>query len=82
MYINLGQASISIEDKQKAMTTEDLCKFLKDTVGIEDKYIELFREDKVLGNELSSYDDDDLESLGISEKRIRKKIMKHFEVLK
>ena len=76
----LDQASMSIKDKQKAMTTEDLCKFLKD-IGIEDDYIELFKKDKTNGCELATYDDNDLKDLGITQKRIRKKILARFKEL-
>lgn len=62
------------------MTTEDLCRFLKEC-KIQDKYIELFREDQVIGSELALYTEDELEDLGIKEKRIRKKILAHFKVL-
>ena len=71
---------MSIKDKQKAMTTEDLCTFLKD-IGINDKYIELFKKDKVHSWELAAYNEQDLEDLGIDQRRIRKKILSHFEVL-
>ena len=76
----IDQASMSIKDKQKAMTTEDLCTFLKE-IGIDDKYIELFKKDNVHGCELTKYDEQDLEDLGIDQRRIRKKILSHFEVL-
>ena len=76
----LDQASMSIEDKQKAMTTEDLCIFLKE-IGINDKYIELFKQDKLHGCELATYDEQDLEDLGIDQRRIRKKILSRFKLL-
>ena len=59
------------------MTTEELCKWLKDK-NIDVKYIECFRKDGVDGSELATYDDNDLEHLGISVPRIRKKIMVQF----
>ena len=64
-------------EKAMNMTTEELCKWLKDT-KINVKYINCFREDGVDGSELATYDDNDLEDLGISEQRIRKKIMVQF----
>lgn len=63
--------------KAMNMTTEELCQWLKER-KIDDKYIECFREDNVDGSELATYDDNDLEELGISEPRIRKKIMVQF----
>ena len=62
------------------MTSEDVSKFLKEC-GIDDKYIELLRKQKVNGSVLSLYDDDDLKDLGIKEKLIRKNILGHFRVL-
>ena len=62
------------------MSVEDLCKFLKE-IGIEDKYIKLFKSDKINGSELARYGEDELEDLGITKPRIRKKIIAHFEVL-
>ena len=59
------------------MNTEELCHWLKEK-GVADKYIESFRKEKVDGSELATYDDDDLQDLGISEQRIRKKIMVQF----
>ena len=76
----LDQASMSIKDKQKAMTTEDLCIFLKE-IGIEDKYIELLKQKKVNGCELAVYDEQDLEELGIDRRWMRKKIISRFEML-
>ena len=63
--------------KAMAMNTEELCQWLKDW-NIADHYIECFREDKIDGKELAAYDDNDLKDLGISEPRIRKKIMIQF----
>ena len=64
-------------DKAMAMSTEELCQWLKDR-NIADTYIECFREENVDGAELAAYDDNDLKQLGISEPRIRKKIMIQF----
>ena len=67
-------------DKAMKMTSEELCQWLKEK-KIADKYIECFREDDVDGSELATYNDDDLEHLGISEPRIRKKIMVKFRAI-
>ena len=63
--------------KAMEMSTEELCQWLKD-IKIDVKYIECFREEEVDGSELATYDDTDLKDLGISEQRIRKKIMVQF----
>lgn len=63
--------------KAMEMTTEELCQWLKD-IRVDVKYIESFREENVDGSELATYDDSDLQDLGISEQRIRKKIMVQF----
>ena len=63
--------------KAMEMSTEELCQWLKD-IKVDAKYIEYFREEKVDGSELAAYDDTDLQELGISEQRIRKKIMIQF----
>lgn len=63
--------------KAMEMTSEELCKWLKEK-NIADNYIECFREEDVGGSELATYTDDDLQQLGISESRIRKKIMAQF----
>ena len=80
MLFLLDQGSTSIKDEQKKMTTEDLCRFLKE-YNIPDKYIELLRKNRVNGSVLARYDEDCLEDLGIKEKRIRKDILGHFDVL-
>ena len=63
--------------KAMGLTTEGLCQWLKD-IKVDVKYIECFREEDVDGSELATYDDSDLQGLGISEQRIRKKIMVQF----
>ena len=67
----------ALSDKAMGMTTEELCQWLKD-IKVDVKYIEFFREENVDGSELATYDDSDLQELGISEQRIRKKIMVQF----
>ena len=62
------------------MSTEDLCHFLQQ-IGVEEKIIELFKKDNVNGCELACYDDEDLQELGITSKRIRKKILTRFRIL-
>ena len=64
-------------DKAMKMTVEELCQWLKEK-KIAEKYIECFREEEIDGSELAAYNDDDLKDLGISEPRIRKKIMVQF----
>ena len=64
-------------DKAMNMSTEELCQWLKDR-NVADNYIACFREDNVDGSELAAYDDNDLKELGITEPRIRKKIMIQF----
>ena len=68
-------------DKAKSMSIEELCQWLKDK-KIASEYIECFREDDVDGSVLAVYDDEDLKELGISEARIRKKIMVQFRNIK
>ena len=63
--------------KAMEMSSEELCKWLKQKT-IDDDYIERFRKEEVDGSELATYTDDDLKELGISESRIRKKIMVQF----
>ena len=63
--------------KAMDMSTEELCQWLKD-IMIDVKYIECFRGEQIDGSELAAYDDSDLKDLGISEQRIRKKIMVQF----
>ena len=63
--------------KALAMSTEKLCQWLKDR-NVADNYIACFREDNIDGLEMAAYDDNDLKELGISEPRIRKKIMIQF----
>ena len=63
--------------KAMDMSTKELCQWLED-IKIADKYIECFREEMIDGSELAAYDDTDLKDLGITEQRIRKKIMVQF----
>ena len=73
-------ASSTVEPSKK-MTCEELCDWLK-AKKIAEKYIKLFEEDDVDGKELAEYNDQDLIDLGISEPRIRKKILVNFRDLK
>ena len=64
------------------MTHEQLCDWLKEK-KIAGKYLQLFEEDESIdGGELATYTEQDLEELGISESRIRKKILHHFRQIK
>ena len=65
----------------KAMTTEELCQWLKEK-RIDDKYIEYFRKDDIDGSVLAEYTDEDLKGMGISEPHIRKKIRIQFRKIK
>ena len=75
--------SLVILPSQEAinMTHEQLCDWLRGK-KVPEKYVKLFEDDSIDGGELATYDDDDLEELGISEKRIRKKILHHFRQIK
>lgn len=59
------------------MTTVELCQWLKEK-KISDKYIEYFEAEEIDGYELAQYTDEDLSQLGISERRIRIKILAQF----
>ena len=63
--------------KAMDMSTEELCQWLKDK-NVADDYIACFKKEDVDGSELATYDDNDLKGLGISDQRIRKKIMVQF----
>ena len=65
-----------------SMSHKELCDWLKEK-KIAGKYLHLFEEDETIdGGELSTYTEQDLEELGISESRIRKKILHHFRQIK
>ena len=64
-------------DKAMNMTTIELCQWLKDT-KISQEYIEYFKRDKVDGSELAAYKDEDLKDMGISESRVRIRILTQF----
>lgn len=59
------------------MTAVELCQWLKEK-KISDKYIEYFEAEEIDGSELALYTNNDLRDLGISEPRIRKKILAQF----
>ena len=63
--------------KAMDMITEELCQWLKD-IKIDVMYIECFRGEDIDGSVLAVCDDSDLKDIGISEPRIRKKIMVNF----
>lgn len=71
----------TLSDKAIALDTEELCKWLKG-LKIADNYIEIFEEENVDGAEMATYGEKDLEELGISESRIRKKILVQFRKIK
>jgi len=68
----------SVIEPSKKMTCKELCDWLR-AKKIADKYIKLFDEDEIDGKELATYNDQDLQELGISESRIRKKILVNFK---
>ena len=78
----VSMASVSsVVEPSKKMTCQELCDWLR-AKKIADKYIELFEKDEIDGKELAEYNDEDLQHLGISESRIRKKILVNFKDLK
>ena len=64
-------------DKAMNMSTEELCQWLK-VKNIPDKYIEYFEREEVDGSQLAAYNEEHLEDIGVSESRIRIKIMTQF----
>ena len=64
-------------DKAMEMNTAELCQWLKDK-NIPDEYIKCFERDKIDGSELAAYDDELLEGMGISERRVRIRILAQF----
>jgi len=76
--------SLVVLPSQEAMnmTHKELCNWLREK-KIAGKYLQLFEEDESIdGGELATYDEKDLEELGIAESRIRKKILHHFRQIK
>ena len=76
--------SLVVLPSQEAMnmTHKELCDWLKEK-KIAGKYLHLFEEDETIdGGEFSMYEDKDLEEMGISESRVRKKILYHFRQIK
>ena len=64
-------------DRAMNMTTAELCQWLKDK-KISKEYIEYFERDEIDGSELAAYKDEDLKDIGISESRVRIKILTQF----
>ena len=78
----VSTASVSsVVEPSKKMTCKELCDWLR-ARKIADKYIKLFEDEGVDGKELAEYDDDDLKDFGITEQRIRKRILVNFKDLK
>ena len=71
----------SASDKAKSMTHEELCAWLKEK-KIKEEYIDLFKEESIDGEEMATYGEAELEELGISESRIRKRILVNFGKIK
>lgn len=64
-------------DRAMNMTTAELCQWLKDK-KISKEYIKYFEEEEIDGSELAAYNDEDLKDMGISEPRVRIKILTQF----
>ena len=65
-------------DKAMNMSHKELCNWLREK-KIAGKYLHLFEEDETIdGEELSIYTEKELEQMGISESRIRIKILLQF----
>ena len=64
-------------DKAMNMTTVELCQWLRDR-NISQEYIEYFKREKIDGSELAAYKDEDLKDMGISEPRVRIRILTQF----
>ena len=73
---------LSLEPSRHAenLTTEELCEWLK-TIKLSDDYIKLFEKNDINGGVLATFEDEDLQEMGISQGFIRKKIMGQFRQL-
>ena len=73
---------LSLEPSSHAenLTTEELCEWLK-TIKLSDDYIKLFEKNDINGGVLATFEDEDLQEMGISQGFIRKKIMGQFRQL-